>query len=229
MLNPYYYDPTFLLLIPALALALWAQYKVKSAYAKYAKVKVEKVSSAADLARALLDSAGAENIPIEKIPGQLTDHYDPLKKVLRLSQGVYESNSVAALGIAAHEVGHVLQHQKAYWPLMVRNRFFPAANIGSTLAFPLFVLGFFFAIPILMNIGILIFTFAVAFQVITLPVEFDASGKALQLLEKGRYLDAQGLQGAKAVLSAAALTYIAATAMAVLQLIRLLILRDRRD
>ena len=137
--------------------------------------------------------------------------------------------AVAALGIAAHEVGHVVQHQRSYVPLMFRNGFFPAANIGSNMAIPLFIIGMLFASPMLMNIGIFAFAFAVVFHIITLPVEFDASGRAIKLLEKGSYLDEKGLAGAKAVLSAAALSYLAATAMAILQLIRLLILRGRND
>lgn len=229
MFYPFYYDPTFLLIVPAFIFALWAQYKVKSAYRKYSKIKEAGVNSAAELAKKMLDSAGIGNIPIEIVPGEMTDHYDPTKKVLRLSRGVYNSNSVAALGIAAHEVGHAIQHHKTYVPLMFRNGFFPVANIGSTMALPLFFIGILFSLPMLMNLGIFVFTFAVIFHIITLPVEFNASGRALQLLEKGQYLDKQGLQGAKAVLSAAALTYLAATAMAIMQLIRLLILRGRND
>jgi len=217
------------LIIPAFMFALWAQWWVSAAYKQYSKVKQMSVASAADLARQLLNAGGADSVEVREIPGEMTDNYDPITKVLNLSSGVYGSNSVAALGIAAHEVGHALQHACGYQPLMFRNHFFPVANIGSTLAIPMFFIGILFSMPFLMDLGILAFTLAVAFHAVTLPVEFDASGRALQLLEKGQYLDAPGLRGAKKVLSAAALTYIAAAAMAVLQLIRLLVLRGQRD
>ncbi len=229
MYYPFGYDPTMLLIIPAFIFALWAQWRVSAAYKEYAQVKQTAVGSARDLARQLLDAGGARDVEVREIPGEMTDNYDPINKVLNLSSGVYGSNSVAALGIAAHEVGHALQHKTAYQPLMFRNHFFPVANIGSTLAIPMFFVGILFSMPFLMDLGILAFTLAVAFHAVTLPVEFDASGRALQLLEKGQYLDAKGLYGAKKVLSAAALTYIAAAAMAVLQLLRLLVLRGQRD
>ncbi len=169
---------------------------------------------------------------IEKVPGDLTDHYDPRKKVLRLSQGVHDSTSIAALGIAAHETGHAIQHRNHYQPMAVRSFIYPVASLGSTLAFPLFFAGFIFSrggANILMDIGILLFTGAVAFSVVTLPVEFNASRRALALLEERRFLTPDEMVGARKVLSAAALTYVASTAMAAVQLLRMFLLRSSRD
>jgi Zn-dependent membrane protease YugP len=169
---------------------------------------------------------------VERVAGRLSDHYDPRKRVLRLSEGVYASNSLAALGIAAHEAGHAIQHGKGYAPLHLRNLIYPAASFGSTLAFPLFFIGFIFSTrqgpSLLMDIGILLFAVAVVFSVLTLPVEFDASRRAMAMLREGSYLTSEELTGARRVLSAAALTYVASTAMAILQLLRLILLRDRR-
>jgi len=227
----YFGDWTYILVLPAVALALFAQFRVKSTYAKFARVAAASGVTGADTARALLNQGGAGHVPVEKVPGQLTDHYDPRKKILRLSEGVFGSSSISALGIAAHETGHALQHNTHYGPLMLRNNIFPVVNIGSTLAFPLFFIGFIAGAGgrVLMDIGILLFTFAVFFSVVTLPVEFNASRRAVALLGERGFLNPQEIGGAKKVLSAAALTYVAATAMAVVQLVRLLILRDSRD
>jgi len=225
----FFYDPTFLLLIPAIPLALYAQFRVKKAYEKYGKVVASSGITGERLARQLLNQGGIGNVAVEAIPGKLSDHYDPRNKKLRLSEGVYSNQSVAALGIVAHEVGHALQDAYSYAPLKIRNNFVPVANFGSTLAFPLFFIGFLFTIPVLMDIGIIAFSLALAFQVITLPVEFNASKRAMVLLEEGKYLNQKELPMANAVLSAAALTYIAATAMALLNLIRLILLRGMRD
>jgi len=224
-------DWTYVLVLPAVALALLAQFKVKSTYAKYARVSASSGAKAADTARALLNQGGAGHVPVEKVPGRLTDHYDPRKRILRLSEGVHDSSSIAALGIAAHEAGHALQHNAHYGPLALRNSIFPVVNIGSTLAFPLFFVGFIAGAGgrVLMDIGILLFSFAVFFSLITLPVEFNASKRAVALLQERGFLNPREIGGAKKVLSAAALTYIASAAMAVLQLFRLLILRDSRD
>ncbi len=225
-------DPTFLLLIPVLLLAFYAQARVKGAYQKYSQVTASSKISGARAASMLLQAAGAGDVKIEKIPGMnLSDHYDPRKRVLRLSEGVHDSPSVAALGIAAHEAGHAIQHQTHYQPLHLRTAIYPVANIGSMLAFPLFLAGFFFGhgSKTLMDIGILLFSGAVAFSVITLPVEFNASRRALALLEERRFLTPAEMDGARAVLKAAALTYVAATAMAAVQLLRLFLLRDSRD
>ena len=225
----FFYDPTFLLLIPAIILAIYAQAKVKGTYAKLSKVRSGKGLSGAEVGKRLLNENGLGSIPIEEIRGDLTDHYDSKAKVLRLSSGVYQSSSVAAMGIVAHEVGHAIQDSQAYVPLGIRNNLVPVANFGSTLAFPLFFLGFLFATPLLMDIGIIAFSLAVAFQVITLPVEFNASNRALKILSDGGYVTQEEQAMAKKVLSAAALTYVAATAMAVLNLLRLIILRGSRD
>ena len=222
-------DPTMLLLIPALLLSLWAQVKVKSTFARYSKVDAASGMTGSEVARRLLKDGGLDDVEVESVEGNLTDHYDPRSRKLRLSASTSQSKSVAALGVAAHEVGHAIQHQKAYGAFQLRQGVFPVANLGSTLAFPLFIAGLLFSIPSLMTIGILLFSGAVAFQVITLPVEFNASSRALALLGSRGYLVQEEVGHARKVLQAAALTYVAATAMAVLQLFRLLMLRSRRD
>jgi hypothetical protein len=179
-----------------------------------------------------MQTGGAGEVTIEKVAGKLTDHYDPRKRVLRLSEGVYDSSSIAALGIAAHEAGHALQHAEGYAPLSLRNAIYPVASIGSTLAFPLFFIGFLMSSKgpsILMDIGILLFSGAVVFSVLTLPVEFNASKRAVALLGERGFLRADELDGARKVLSAAALTYVASTAMAAMQLLRMFFLRQSRD
>jgi uncharacterized protein len=228
----YFGDPTFLLAIPALLLAFYAQSKVKSAYAKYSQVFASSRLTGAQAANQLLQAAGAAQVTIEKTPGQLTDHYDPRKKVLRLSVGVHDSASIAALGIAAHETGHAIQDHAHYQPMALRAIIYPVARIGSTLAFPIFLAGLLFSghsSVLLMNIGILLFAGALAFTVVTLPVEFDASKRALALLGDHRLLTPDELAGAKKVLSAAALTYVASTASAASQLLRMVLLRGSRD
>jgi Zn-dependent membrane protease YugP len=228
----FFADYTFFLLIPPLILALYAQARVKGAYRKYSQIYASSRISGAQAAHELLQASGAGDVKIEKMPGELTDNYDPRTRVLRLSEGVYESSSIAALGIAAHETGHAIQHQTHYQPLHLRSVIYPVANLGSTLAFPLFFIGFIFSRSgpsILMDIGILLFTGAVAFSVITLPVEFNASKRALVLLEERRFLTPDEMTGARQVLKAAALTYVASTAMAAMQLLRMFILRRSHD
>jgi len=224
-----YYDPTFLLLIPALILTLYAQFKVQSTFAKYSKVASKSGKTAAEVSRLILDSAGLRSIPVQEVAGNLTDHYDPRDKTLHLSNPVYNSNSVAAIGVAAHEAGHAIQDAKAYAPLALRNNLVPVAGLGSQLAIPLFFMGLIFSFPMLMDIGIIAFSLAVAFQMITLPVEFNASSRAVKILADGGHLAEDEIPMAKSVLNAAALTYLAAAAMAVLSLIRLIALRERRD
>lgn len=223
------FDPTYILLIPGLILALYAQQKVRSAFAKYSRVPAQTYKTGADVARELLDQAGLHDVPVERIGGQLSDHYDPRRRVMRLSPEVYGGNSIAALAVAAHETGHAVQHAANYVPLNIRNGLFPVANLGSQMAFPLFFIGFLFASEPMMTIGIWFFIAALAFQVVTLPVEFDASRRAMRLLDAGGYLTREEAPGARAVLSAAALTYVAAVAVALLHLLRLLILRNARD
>jgi uncharacterized protein len=228
----FFWDYTMFLIIPALVLALFAQARVRGAYNRYGKVFAASGLTGAETARRILQTGGAGEVAVEKISGQLTDHYDPRKKVLRLSEGVHDSASIAALGIAAHEAGHALQHATGYAPLGLRNAIYPVASIGSTLAFPLFVMGFILSSrgpSVLMDIGILLFSGAVVFSVITLPVEFDASKRAMALLSGRGYLAGAELDGARKVLSAAALTYVASTAMAVTQLLRMFMLRGSRD
>jgi hypothetical protein len=224
-----YYDSSFFLLIPALLLAMYAQFKVKNTYAKYSKVPCSRGYTGAQVARYILDDYRLQNISIEPIQGEMTDHYDPRAQKLRLSQGVFDGNSVAAIGVAAHEAGHAIQDAKAYAPLKIRNGLVPIANFGTMLAFPLFIFGLFASLPMLMDLGILLFSVAVVFSVITLPVEFNASARAIRVLADGHFLNEKELPRAKEVLNAAALTYVAATAMAVLNLVRLLMLRSQRD
>lgn len=226
----FFWDYTIFLIIPPLLLAVYAQHKVKSTFDIFSRKTARSGITGAQAARQILDTRGAGSVEIERVSGRLSDHYDPRKKKLRLSDGVYGSNSLAALGVAAHEAGHALQHQSGYVPLHLRNLIYPVASFGSTLAFPLFFIGFLFSTSgpsLLMDIGVLLFAGAVLFSVLTLPVEFNASRRALKLLKNGNFLDQNELTGARKVLSAAALTYVASTAMAIMQLLRLLILRDR--
>jgi len=229
----FFYDWTFFLIIPPLILAFYAQARVKGAYRKYSQVFASSRTTGAQAAYQLLQSAGAGEVTIEKQPGELTDHYDPRKKVLRLSQGVHDSSSIAALGIAAHEAGHAIQDRAHYQPMHLRSLIYPVASLGSTLAFPLFFVGFLLSNKgtpsVLMDVGILLFAGAVAFSVVTLPVEFNASKRALALLEERRFLTSDEMTGARQVLGAAALTYVASTAMAAMQLLRMFLMRQSRD
>lgn len=224
-----FYDPTFLLLIPAIVLALWAQHMVKSTYDKYSKVPAAVGLTGGDVAGKLLQDSGLNDVALEEVEGKLTDHYDPRSKTLKLSTAIAGSRSVAAIGVAAHEVGHAIQHRTAYGAFNLRQSIFPVANLGSTLAFPLFFAGFLFTAPVLMDVGIFLFAGAVLFQVVTLPVEFNASSRALTMLQSRGFLAEEEIGQARKVLRAAALTYVAATAVAVLHLLRLVLLRGARD
>ena len=231
-----FFDPTIVLLIPAIGLALWAQSRVRSTYAEQSQVASRSGMTGADVARAILRDEGvaltsdpsAPGCSLEAVPGELTDHYDPRTRTLRLSENIYHGRSIAALGIAAHEVGHAIQHAKMYAPLMARSVVYPACNIGTKLAWPLLFIGF-FAFPPLMKLAILMFMLAVFFTLLTLPVEFNASSRALRALANGGYLDDQELVGARKVLNAAALTYVAAAAMAIMQLLRMILLSNSRN
>jgi len=225
----FFFDPTFILLLPALGLALWAQYRVKSTYKKYSQVASATGLTGAQVARRLLDDGGLSAVPIENVSGKLSDHYDPRTRTLRLSQGTSQSRSVAALGVAAHEVGHALQHRDAYSAFQMRQSIFPAANLGSTLAFPFFFAGMLFSVPLLQTLGIVFFGGALLFQLVTLPVEFNASSRALALLTDRGILAQDETRQAKRVLDAAALTYVAATIMALMQMLRLILLSGSRD
>jgi hypothetical protein len=227
---PYLFgDITFIFLIPALIFALYAQSQVSSTFQKYSRVRASSQKNGAQVARELLDRNGLYDIPVEMVRGKLSDHYDPKNRVLRLSSEVFQGASIAALGVAAHETGHAIQHDHGYVPLHLRSVLYPLANIGSTAAWPLFLIGLIFSSGSLMDLGIIFFTLAVLFQVITLPVEFNASSRAISLLIDGGYVSGNEAEGAKRVLNAAALTYVAATAMAIMQLLRLLVLRGSRD
>jgi Zn-dependent membrane protease YugP len=223
-----FWDSTFLLLIPVFVFALYAQNKVRSTYAKYLRVPSQRGLTGAQAARLLLDAAGLQAIDIEPIAGTLSDHYDPRKRILRLSEANYSGRSVAALGVACHEAGHALQHARNYAPLAMRQAIWPVAGFGSWAAWPLFFLGFLFNRPPLMDLGILVFLIAAFFSLVTLPVEFDASRRAIKLLATRGIVTREELGGARAVLNAAALTYVAGALMAVVQLVRMLILRNRR-
>ncbi|MFN4223949.1 MAG: zinc metallopeptidase [Fervidobacterium nodosum] len=224
-----FYDPTFILLIPALLLALWAQIMVQSNFSKYSNVRSRIGMTGSELARFILDSAGLYDVRIESIPGTLTDHYDPRAKVVRLSQATYNSDSVAALGVVAHEIGHAIQHANHYVPLVVRNAIAPVASFSSNLAWIFFIIGIFTGAMGLAQFGILLFLAVVLFSIITLPVEFNASSRALKILERNLLMSKDELKGVKAVLSAAAMTYVADTLMAIMQLIRMLLIARNRD
>ena len=229
----WYFDPTMLLILPALLLAMCAQFRVQSTFRKYSDVPSAQGWTAAEMAADLLARNGLGSVRIERVRGSLTDHYDPRTNTLRLSDTVYGSTSLAALGVAAHECGHAMQEAEGYKPLRIREKIVPVAQIGSWAAMPLFVLGLVMSWEPLLTAGIIVFSLVVAFYLVTLPVEFDASGRALEQLEGGGYLSSAETDGAGRVLRAAALTYVAAALQAVLQLLRLLVLaggnRRNRD
>lgn len=227
---PFFFDSTMLLLLPALAFAIWAQWKVKHTYNHYSKIPSRTGMTGERVARHILDTNGLNDVRVESVAGELTDHYHPKDRVIRLSEGIYGSHSLAALAVAAHESGHAVQDQVGYGFMNIRARLVPVANFGSTLAIPLFLIGVFVpSISWMMDLGIIFFTGAVLFHIVTLPVEFDASRRAIRILNTGGYLAPDEVQGAKKVLDAAAWTYIAAAAVAVLHLIRLILIRDSRD
>ena len=230
-----FWDPTMLLLIPAMILAFYAQNKVKSTYAKYSKVLASGRRSGREIAETILRQNGIMDVTVEQGQGLLSDHYDPIHRKVCLSPHNYSEPSVSAMSVAAHEVGHAIQHAQAYVPLRFRTAIFPLANIGTMLAWPIIIVGYLFFPGVqvagvsLIDVGIVLFLFVVTFQLVTLPVEFDASRRALVQLNHLGLVAPDEQAGAKKVLDAAALTYVAAAAAAVLQLARLLILRDRRN
>jgi Zn-dependent membrane protease YugP len=214
------------ILIPAIVLAIWAQTKVTTTFKRYSQVRSSLNVNGSQIARMLLDANGLYNIKIERIPGQLTDHYDPRAKVIRLSDVTYSSNSIAALGVVAHETGHAVQHAHRYVPLIVRDAIVPTANIGSSLSWIIFFLGLIFYSTFLMQIGIILFSFFVIFTLVTLPVELDASHRALVMLRNVMAMPEGEVTMARKVLSAAAMTYVASVAMAALQLLRLILISN---
>ncbi|MBN2879364.1 MAG: zinc metallopeptidase [Clostridia bacterium] len=224
------YDWTYFLLLPAILAALWAQSNVQNTYRKYSKIRSFQGYTGAQIARKILDDNGLSYVKVEFAQGEgLTDHFDPRANVVRLSNDVYNSTSIAAIGIAAHETGHAIQYMEEYGPIKVRNAIIPITNLGSKAALPLVIIGLIFSIPEIAFIGVLAFSIAVIFQVITLPVEFNASKRAVTILEANNYLSTEELRGSKKVLSAAAMTYLAAAFVSLMQLIRLLLIaRDSR-
>lgn len=231
----YYWDPTYFLVIIGAVICLIASARVKSTYHKYSTYRSMSGMTGAQAAERILNSAGIYDVTIRHISGSLTDNYNPSQKTLNLSDAVYGSTSVAAIGVAAHECGHAIQHQQGYAPLSLRTAIVPVANIGSTLAWPLIFIGLFFTRStgtLFINVGILCFSLAVLFQLVTLPVEFNASSRALAVLGQQGILGESELTDTRKVLRAAALTYVASAAAAILQLLRLVLLfggRNRDD
>lgn len=222
-----YYGYGFVLI--GFLIALLAQWNVKSTYSKYKKIHNSRGITGAMVARQILDQNGLYHVRIESVSGELTDHFDPRTNVVRLSDGVYNSTSVAAVGVAAHEVGHAIQYAQEYAPMRLRAAIIPATQIGSTLSYPLVVLGVIFQALPLIDLGILLFSLVVLFQLVTLPVEFNASRRALNTLESSHILDSNEVSQSGKVLTAAALTYVAALATALLNLLRLIAIRGNRD
>jgi len=224
-----YFDATYLILIPAILFSLWAQSQVKNTYARYSQEFAG--LTGAEAARMVLEMNGVNGVTIEPVAGELTDHFDPKSNTIRLSQGVYDVTSVAAVGVAAHEAGHAVQYAVGYSPIKIRTAIIPVTQIGSYLSWPLLLIGLLMGSETLAMAGVLLFCAVVAFQLVTLPVEFNASNRALEALGASGYLKEEQLDGAGKVLRAAAMTYVAALAQAVSQLLRLLLIanRNRRD
>lgn len=223
----FFYDYTYIILVPALIISFWAQMKINSAFEKYKEMHSVNGYTGAQVARMLLDANGLYDIPVEAIGGKLSDHYDPSRRIMRLSSEVFYGNSVASIGVAAHETGHAIQHKFNYAPLKIRNSIVPVVNVSSHLSWVLFFLGIVLRFAGLINLGILLFSAVVAFQLVTLPVEFNASKRALNILRSRTILYDNELVGAKAVLDAAAMTYVAAALMAISQLLRLILISNR--
>ena len=234
---PYYgygyrmmWDPTYILVLVGVALSVWASSRVNATFRRFSQVRSMTGMTGAEAAARILHSQGIYDVTVRSVRGNLTDHYDPRTKTVNLSESVYSAASVAAIGVAAHECGHAIQDNVGYAPLKLRAAFVPVANLGSKLSLPLILIGVLIGLSPFVKIGIWMFVLAIAFQVITLPVEFNASGRAIRLLEEQGILAGQEVDGTRKVLGAAALTYVAAVAASVLQLLRLLILtRGSRD
>ena len=231
MYYPYYFDPTYFLVIIGVIICALASAKVNSTYARYDQVRNHAGITGAMAAEQILRMEGISDVQVMRVSGKLTDHYDPANHVLRLSDSTYGSTSVAALGVAAHECGHAIQHARHYVPLTIRGALVPVANFGSGISWPLIIMGLFIRgemSTLFINLGILMFSLAVLFQIITLPVEFNASGRALKILKNSGMLYESEVREARSVLTAAALTYVASAASALLQLLRILILTGGR-
>jgi len=216
------------LVLISLVISLIVQINIKSTYSRYRDVRSDRNISGAEAARRILDANGLYNVQIQQIGGELTDHFDPRTNVVSLSTDVFHGTSLASVGVAAHEVGHAIQHAQGYAPIRIRSAIVPVTNIGSRLFYPVILLGMILGMPQLLDVGIILFSLVVVFQFVTLPVEFNASSRALASLEQLGILGSDELHGSRKVLSAAALTYVAALVTSLLQLIRLLALRNRR-
>jgi len=224
-----FFDEYYLILVvPTLILSMIAQVKVNSTFSKYSQIRCSRNISGRDAALLLLKANSINDVAVEAVRGSLSDHYDPRSKKLRLSEPVFGQPSIAAVGVAAHEAGHAIQHARGYGPLVLRSTLVPVANIGSSFGPWMAIAGLFFSFPLLINLGIFLFGAAVVFYLITLPVEFNASARALALLRSGNILTPQELEGAKKVLTAAALTYVASALTAIMSLLRLVLLARRR-
>ncbi len=225
----YFYDWTYILVIPGLLLGLWAQFRVQSAFSKYSKIRTSKGVPANQIVKEMLRQNGNGGVRVEHVGGNLTDHFDPKTDVLRLSDDVYQSDSIAALGVAAHEAGHAMQKREQYPLLTFRSKIVPVVNIGSTMAWPIFLLGLIFSVQPLQFAGIVLFSLVLLFTLITLPVELDASKRALLMLTNGNFISQEEAQGVRKVLSAAAMTYVASVVSSALQLLRLILIAKRHD
>lgn len=227
----FYFDYYYLILVvPALMLAIWAQVQVKTTYRKYSRVPNSRGMTGAYAAQAVLNFYGITDVRIEQVSGNLTDHYDPKSKVIRLSDGVYNSSTVAAIGIACHEAGHAAQHAENYAPIKIRNAIIPVCNIGSTIGIPLALIGWIFSFSILIYVGLGLYAAVFIFQVATLPVEFNASRRAIKVIDETQLLRDEEIGGAKKVLAAAAMTYVASMMVSLANLLRLLLrFSNRRD
>ncbi len=220
----FYYDSTYILVIIGAVIVLIAQGMVKSAFAKYSNIRSSAGITGAEAAKKALHDNGVYDVTVMRVPGELTDHFNPASKTVNLSDPVYGADSIAAIAVACHECGHAMQHNEDYLPLKIRSAIVPAASFGSKLGFPIVIAGLFFSLGPLMFAGVILFTLGVAFQIVTLPVEFDASRRALEYIEGSGLITGNELEGAKKVLRAAALTYVASAAAAVLSLLRLILL-----
>ena len=226
----YYFDPTYILVIICAIISMFASARVEAVFNKYSRVLAASGLTGAEAAKRILNAAGIYDVSVEHVSGKLSDHYDPSRKILRLSDSTYNSRSVAAIGVAAHECGHAIQHQQEYAPLTLRSILVPVTNFASKLAIPMIIIGCILSYnQTLIQLGIIAFSAAVIFQLVTLPVEFNASSRALDMLEQERILDEYEVPMSRKVLKAAAMTYVAAAASSIIQLLRLILLFGGRD
>ena len=224
----YYYDPTYMLIVISALISLFAQFLVNSRFSKYSRVRSRSGMTGAQAAERILQSQGIYDVAIQRVSGKLTDHYDPRNKTLNLSDAVYASTSVAAVGVAAHECGHAVQHQVGYVPIKIRNGIVPIVNVCNTLSMPIFIIGLILGLGRLAMVGAILFGAVLVFQLVTLPTEINASRRAMKTLESMYLLEGDELTGARKTLTAAAMTYVAAVASTALQFLRLVLLANRR-